>query len=362
MPVHNGEVHLRESIASILEQSFHDFEFLILNDASTDHTRELILSYDDRRIRLIDNREQLGQTRTLNRGLQLAAGELIARQDADDIAEPDRLARQVAFLESNPQTALIGTWYRKIDDRGANLGTRQLPCDWLAIRWALLFICPFVHSSVMLRKAVAPEKVGFYNETFLYAQDYELWSRISSQFPVANLPEYLVRYRMSSGSMTSTYGDIVQNEIRRTSTANLANLIGRYQADRLVQGDDAFANMSALLFGDFRRLSPQEAVEAWDQIRCLLLAFCHQNKGDRRDFKLQSRDLRSRIARRFVEIGHQRIDENIYPVMRLFLEAYRVHWPLLFASRPLSLGLKLIRERLIGNRNGSLNRSEKTDR
>ena len=98
MAVHNGEIHLRESITSILGQSFHDFEFLIIDDASTDRTRELILSYDDRRIRLVENNKKLGQTRTLNRGLQLARGELIARQDADDVSEPDRLVRQRAFL------------------------------------------------------------------------------------------------------------------------------------------------------------------------------------------------------------------------------------------------------------------------
>src|SRR5215467_8249434 len=99
LTVYNGERYLHEAIDSILGQTFQDFEFLIINDGSTDGTRELILSYHDRRIRLIDNEYNIGQTRSLNRGLVLAMGQFLARQDADDISEPDRLASQVAFLE-----------------------------------------------------------------------------------------------------------------------------------------------------------------------------------------------------------------------------------------------------------------------
>lgn len=349
MTVHNGEVHLRESIASILGQSFHDFEFLIINDASTDRTRELILSYDDRRIRLIENSKKLGQTRSLNRGLQLARGEWIARQDADDISEPDRLVRQAAFLASNRKTALVGTWYKKIDARSAELGTRELPCNWLQIRWALLFLCPFVHSSTMLRKTAVLQKVGFYNEAFVYAQDYDLWSRIATHLPVVNLPEYLVQYRVSPGSMTSTYGEIVQDETRRTSIANLAVLIGRDEATRLVFAEAEFANISALLFGDYRRLSPEEAIAASRRIIWLLHAFLRQFENESRDGKLQA-EIRSRIASRFVEIGHRRIDETFHLVNQLVLEAHRLHWPLVFTRRSLGLFWKLIKRQVLGTR------------
>ncbi len=348
MAVHNGEVHLRESIASILAQSFPDFEFLIINDASTDRTREIILAYDDRRIRLIENSKNLGQTRSLNCGLQLATGEWIARQDADDISEPDRLARQAAFLDSNRQTALVGTGYKKIDARSEDLGTRELPCNWLEIRWALLFLCPFVHSSVMLRRP-ALQKVGLYNEAFAYAQDYDLWSRIAGQLPVANLPEYLVRYRVSTGSMTSTYGDVVEDEIRRTSIGNLALLIGGNKATRLVRAEAEFANMSALLFGDYRRLSPEEAIAASRRIIWLLGPFLRRFENDSRDFKLE-RQIRSRMARRFVEIGYRRIDQTFHLLNQLVLEAYRLHWPLVFTRQSLRLFLKLIKRQFLGAR------------
>src|ERR1044071_4428932 len=139
MAVHNGEYYLHEAMESILRQSFCDFEFIIVDDASTDRTRELIFSFNDPRVRLVENREKLGQTRSLNRGLELAHGEFVARQDADDISEPERLAKQAGFLETKRELALLGTWYKKIDARGAALGLRELPCEWLEIRWALIF-------------------------------------------------------------------------------------------------------------------------------------------------------------------------------------------------------------------------------
>ena len=129
MAVYNGERYLRDAVESILCQTFRDFQFLIINDGSTDNTRDLILSYDDARIVLVDSEHNVGQTRSLNRGLELAAGELIARQDADDISEPDRLAKQVAFLERHPEVALLGTWYKEIDVQGTVIGKRKLPCD-----------------------------------------------------------------------------------------------------------------------------------------------------------------------------------------------------------------------------------------
>src|SRR5690349_12648910 len=125
MAVYNGARYLREAVESVLNQSFQDFEFLVINDGSTDHTREIILSYDDSRIRLVDNRQNRGQTASLNLGLQLAQGDLIARQDADDISEPERLARQVLFLEDHSEVALLGTGYAKIDSHGNVTGIRK---------------------------------------------------------------------------------------------------------------------------------------------------------------------------------------------------------------------------------------------
>src|SRR5690606_37374672 len=122
LAVHNGERYIQEAIDSILAQTFGDFELLIVNDGSTDATRDLVLSYSDDRIRLVDNDHNIGLPKSLNRGLRLAKGRYIARLDADDISEPDRLAAQVSFLQANPDVAMVGSWYRKIDGEGNTLG------------------------------------------------------------------------------------------------------------------------------------------------------------------------------------------------------------------------------------------------
>jgi glycosyltransferase involved in cell wall biosynthesis len=350
MPVHNGEPHLRESIDSILGQSFHDFEFLIINDASTDHSRELVLSYRDPRIRLFDNEAKLGLTHSLNRGLLLAGGELIARQDADDISEPDRLARQGAFLQSNSETVLVGSWYKKIDEHNVELGARQLPCDWLGIRWALLFICPFVHSAVMFRRRAVTQEIGLYDKAFIYAQDYDLWSRIASRLPVANLPEYLMRYRMTPRSMTSTFGHVVQDETRRISIENLTAVIGSDEATRLVDAEADFANMSALVFGDYRRLSPAEAIAASRRISWLLRIFLRMLKDNSQNsqFSQFEAKLRSHLARRLIDIGNCRNDQAPRLVRQLALNACRLDWPQVFRWQLLRVLSNLMKRQLAG--------------
>src|SRR4029079_12299348 len=134
MSVYNGERFIEATVRSVLGQTFSEFEFLIVNDGSTDRTRELVASYNDPRVRLVDNNGNIGQTRSLNRGLRMAAGELIARQDSDDVSEPERLRKQVNFMDSHPEVALLGTWYTKIDERGLRMGERSLPCDSTGIR------------------------------------------------------------------------------------------------------------------------------------------------------------------------------------------------------------------------------------
>lgn len=352
MAVHNGERYLQESMESILRQSFCDFEFIIVDDASTDRTRELVLSFKDARVRLIENREKLGQTRSLNRGLELAGSDFVARQDADDISEPERLAKQVAFLETHHELALLGTWYTKVDATGAALGLRQVPCNWLEIRWALMLFCPFVHSSVMLRKTAVLEKIGVYNEAFVYAQDYELWSRIAAQLPVANLPEYLVRFRMSAESMTSTYGDIAENETRRAAIVNLAAIIDFEAARRLAGSETELDNMRALLFGDYRRLSASEAIATSRSILPLLHAFTERHKDEPRDCRLLEKEIRSRIALRLIEIAC-RTEQNFIVLKELILEARRVQWAALLTARSWGISLKLARSRFSETKYGS---------
>lgn len=202
MAVRDGERYLHEALMSLLGQTFQDFELLVVDDGSRDRSREIVLSFGDPRIRLLVQAENLGLATSLNRGLREARYELVARQDADDVSEPSRLERQVAWMEAHPGAALVGSAYTKMAAQGESLGERRLPADPVLIRWFLLFFCPFVHSAVMLRKPLA-EEVGLYDERLRYAMDYDLWLRLADRYEVANLEEPLVRWRVHPSSMTS---------------------------------------------------------------------------------------------------------------------------------------------------------------
>lgn len=302
MAVYNGELYLRESIDSILGQTFQDFEFLIINDGSTDSTREIICSYDDLRIRLIDNDYNLGLTRSLNKGLKLAEGELIARQDADDISEPERLAKQVAFLETHSDVALLGTSYKEINAQGKPIGNRKLPCDYTQIRWHLLFYCPFVHSAVMLRKSAVLEKIGFYNEALSYSMDYELWQRIARDLPVANLNEYLVKLRVNPHSMTKTYGERTL-EGYRIRVATLADLL-RWDKTNIKLNEQQFNKITTLLFGFCSNLdiNLQEINGMIKEILSLNTAFIQLYKLKPKNYIVHSAKLYTHISYRLIKL------------------------------------------------------------
>jgi len=147
------------------------------------------------------HQSNLGLTRSLNRGIKLAQGEYIARMDADDIALPERLERQVEFMEANPDVGVVGTAYYEIDSRGKIVGKKVFPLQDRELRRALIRYNPLFHGSVMIRKAVF-EKVGLYNESFIRSQDYELWFRIAKHFKLANLPEPLMMRRYGAANIS----------------------------------------------------------------------------------------------------------------------------------------------------------------
>jgi len=193
MSVYNGEKYLRESVESILNQTFSDFEFIIINDGSTDVSREILESYHDERIVLV-HQENVGLTRALNKGLALAKGKYIARQDADDISRPERLEKQVAFMEAIPSVGLLGTRFEFIDENGTIVRTSPLPTENSILQDQLISINLFCHASVVIRRE-ALEKAGGYRDFFRYSQDYDLWLRIAEQYEIANLTYMLVQYR-----------------------------------------------------------------------------------------------------------------------------------------------------------------------
>jgi glycosyltransferase involved in cell wall biosynthesis len=341
MAVYNGDRYLRETIESILAQTFQDFEFLIINDGSRDATREMILSYDDPRIRLVDNDYNLGLTPSLNKGLKLAAGEFIARQDADDISEPERLAKQVAFLETHSEVALLGTWYKEIDAQGNLIGNGKLPCDCTQIRWDILFYCPFVHSAVMLRKSTVLEQIGFYDEAFIYAQDYDFWSRIARSLPVANLSEYLMKLRINPSSMTATYGSIIHHETLQILIANMKHLLGE-EKTKVKSNEVQFRTMTLLMIACENELNLQVVNRSIEQILDLQTAFCQQYKISWTDCRNHRAEVCTRISYQLIKLAHCYFEQYNYAVWQLLVPAYRLHLPILLTNRHASLVLKLL--------------------
>jgi len=200
MSVYNGEKYLREAIDSILNQTFKNFEFLVINDGSTDSTAEILQSYQDPRIKIINNEKNMGLTGSLNKGLKLAKGEYIARMDADDISLPLRLEKEVEFLDKNPELGLVGILYEVIDEAGNSFGIVKYPTTDKEIKRRLLEGNPFGHGSVMLRKECIVN-VGFYRPEFKYAQDFDLLLRISEKYEVLNISEPLYKFRISLNSL-----------------------------------------------------------------------------------------------------------------------------------------------------------------
>jgi glycosyltransferase involved in cell wall biosynthesis len=200
MSVYNGERHLSEAIESILVQTFSDFEFIIIDDGSTDGTPTILKGYNDARIVLIRNQRNIGLACSLNKGLALAQGEYVARMDADDVALPHRFEMQAAFLERHPEIGILGSGCRLIDSTGLERGVYWAPAlSDLHIRWTSLLRNPFWHPTVTMRRDVLVQNGLSYDETFQTTQDYELWTRLLKFTRGANLGELLIRYRLSEG-------------------------------------------------------------------------------------------------------------------------------------------------------------------
>lgn len=200
MPAYNAEKYIAEAIDSILGQTFGDFEFIILNDCSKDRTEEIILSYSDSRIVYLKNEKNMGVAATLNRGLSVARGEYIARMDADDISLPERFEKQVAYMEANPETMVLGCALERF---GQDIKTqvRSFSTDSKQMRIDLLFACGLAHPSVMMRRAVIME-LGGYDMSFEGMEDYELWCRVLNKHEITTLPDVLLRYRVHSAQVT----------------------------------------------------------------------------------------------------------------------------------------------------------------
>lgn len=224
LPVYNGEPHVAAALESILRQDYTRFEVIALDDGSTDGSLEVLQRYQnaDNRIRIV-SRENRGLIATLNEGIALAKGDLIARMDADDISYPSRFSRQVALFARQPQLAISGTG---IDQLLGNRVVRGRPNpiyqtgDWHILS---MFFTIFLHSTVMYNRNVIPEDMLVYDAGYVHAEDFDLFGRIARRFPAAMIDESLVAYRIHSDSVSSRH----KRQMRRTHLKIVAENLER---------------------------------------------------------------------------------------------------------------------------------------
>jgi glycosyltransferase involved in cell wall biosynthesis len=255
IPVHNGAADIAKAIDSILAQTFRDFELIVVNDGSTDGTAVVLRRVVDARMRVIAQ-DHAGVAAAVNRGIAAACGKYVARLDHDDLARPERLAKQVAFLDANPGHAVVGTWAEIWTGDEPTQRAHEHPIDDGALQFELLFNNYFVHSSVMLRKSALDAAGGYATDPERMPEDYELWSRLARRHRVGNLPERLTVYREMPDSLSRAKADAIRNGVILISTENLAAAVGE-PAIR-----DIHRDIAALTHGAYRLVSPAPDLEA----------------------------------------------------------------------------------------------------
>lgn len=207
VPCYNCEKFLRDAIESILAQGFRDFELILIDDGSTDKTPDILqgFSEEDPRVRILKNDVNGGICVALNKGLDAARGEFICRMDADDIAEPDRLEKQISFMRSFPKTVVCGSHLILIDEQGRETGRRRYDLDDKKIKKNRFLRSPFAHPAVMIRRSILEEHRIRYSERFPYAECYYLWMRLAPYGDFANLDAFLLKYRLTDVATKSVH-------------------------------------------------------------------------------------------------------------------------------------------------------------
>jgi glycosyltransferase involved in cell wall biosynthesis len=221
LAVYNGAAFVSEAVKSILNQTFSNFELIIINDGSLDNSEKVLDLFNDSRIIRIKNEKNLGLINSLNAGIKIARGEYIARMDADDISVPNRFEKQVEFLENNKNIGVLGTAVYCIDKKGLIISKLTQPLLHEAIVWKMCFECALIHPSVMMRKSVLLED-GPYDLEFKHIEDTELWMRLLERVEFANLPDVLHKYRLHGSSIGNLQSNI-QYELSLVLRKNFLN-------------------------------------------------------------------------------------------------------------------------------------------
>ena len=265
LPVYNAELYITDTINSILNQTYTNFELIIINDGSNDNSEACILQFQDQRIKYFKNEKNLKLIQTLNLGLGLAKGKYIARIDADDIALPQRFEKQIDFLEKNSEYGIVGSFAETFGSENKKLTFVQEDVD---IRYAFLTHNPFVHSSVMIRNQILTENKLSFDLTQLHVEDYALWIEILNFSKGKILPEILIKYRIHENQISVVHNNTQVINTQKIQKKYLLSLLPEVKEVDLVF--DIFHNQkttipSVILFLKFIKSIELENTNALNQ-------------------------------------------------------------------------------------------------
>ncbi|WP_428026150.1 glycosyltransferase family 2 protein [Arcobacter sp.] len=211
MPVYNAEKYLKESIESILNQTFKDFEFIIINDASTDNSENIILSYTDLRINYIKNKKNIGVAKSLNKAIQNSKGKYIARMDADDISLTNRLEIQFNYMIENQNIDICASWINHFSNENERI-IKTVKSN-KEIKTLLLFYNPIPHPTIFMKKEIFTKYNLSYSNTFSKAEDYELWTRAIIFCRFSIIQETLLLYRIHTSQISKNFAELQKKQI-----------------------------------------------------------------------------------------------------------------------------------------------------
>lgn len=240
MTAYNSGKYIAQAIESILGQTFTDFEFIIINDGSTDNTANIVKLYakQDKRIKFIDNKKNQGLIAVLNQGLDLCTGKYIARMDSDDIAINTRFEVQVKYMDENPNVGVVGGWHEKFGD-DIKPQIRKYPLR-VTLLDMLVFGTPISHPTAMIRTSVLRDNNIYYNPDFPHAEDYEIWAQIARVAPIHNIPMVMLRYRWHTTNVSVTAQQTQRdsaNRIQRRIMGDLTCSAGMERQLKLMMGE-----------------------------------------------------------------------------------------------------------------------------
>lgn len=300
MPAYNAGVHLADAIRSVLEQSFTDFELIVVNDGSSDDTVAILSQFaSDSRLRVVHNEQNLGLIATLHRGLSECRAPFIARMDADDICEPQRFERQVAFLRDRPDIDIVGGAIRFFGNI-PQPNVFQFPNTHEAIHPAMLFFCPLAHPSLMFRRELVERGLFCYDDEFRHAEDYHLWSRLLLKVRAANLPELVLHYRLHQSQVSSGQANH-QYEASLRVRKKMLDEAGVVWTDQ-----DIAIHESVILERPLSRPDYLEALAAW---------FGKVEDGNQKSAYWDATALHELLRGKFIEVV-RRVGTNMHAVAR----------------------------------------------